>query len=976
MNRDRNLLFGVLAVQLKKVTASQLVDAAAAWAADQSRDLGSRLVEGGALSDEDRKFIDDVVDRAIKDHGGDAAATLSSFGGEEQVYHSFRGSIAVTESGGVKSVAVVEPQGEALDADGAPGVEESPGRYTHVGEHGRGAMGRVLLVHDEHLGRDIALKELLPVAGADDGSGQATPVRMATPVMARFLQEARITGQLDHPSIVPVYELGYRKDGTLYYTMKLVRGKTLAQAIKEAGTLEERLKLLPHFVDLCQAVAYAHSLGVIHRDIKPANVMVGEFGETVILDWGLAKAKDKVDIHADGMAKTLRAMSLGEEEGVHKTQYGQALGTPVYMPPEQAKGELDRIDERSDIYSLGAVLYEILTGHMPFEGDSLARIIHQVINEEPKPIDSLAARTPPDLIAICQRAMHKAQGERYQSAKELADAVQKSKLRPPKSRVRRFIQYAALFLLIFVPTAVTLANLKSERDLKRLFARLEADGISTSGGFFPADAGETARTDPTGAIYALEWQFPTYWDRVPRDTWDEVRAIIRRKQPHVLPLTSEETDLFRSVVAEYEDVLAAVGRIAEMPPTPASGAVKDWLTAGKHSWETRLPNLLGLRGCANLLACRAYLSCSEGDYDEALDCCTESVRFARHLHEVPILFTVMVRYALESIAISSFQGLPSGAPYSEERLAAFREALQGALKDDVATGLEGGLRSFVHFFKTLRTDPSAVVEALSSSASSASGSYSRLWHAAALLYGSWPLRFWCNADQMCSIEFHAQLILLCRKPYYASKEELARVIGDFPSTTFAQIRFPISSLFVGNLGRSRIVDAEREARLQQALIALALRDHRKTCGAYPQTLDALVPEYLEAVPPDPLTGTAFVYQSDEDGFTLYSAGDDGAVDLGPARRRTALTPKEAQEVIGKAGTEYKKRHGAWPDSLEALVPEFFNEMPRDWPRGQPFRYSVQYDKVEVARRDADGNPVPHGASYNSDDIVWIDSLRE
>ena len=226
-------------------------------------------------------------------------------------------------------------------------------------------MGRVLLAHDEHLGRDIALKELLPHPVSGSPGQGASPVRLAVPHVARFLQEARITGQLEHPAIVPVYELGYRRDGTLYYTMKLVRGKTLSQAIREAGSFQERMKLLSHFLDLCNAIAYAHSRGVIHRDLKPGNVMVGEFGETVVIDWGLAKAKDKEDIHAKEIADAVTAIRLGEESEAVKTVYGDAMGTPAYMSPEQAKGELDKVDERSDVYSLGAVFtnYHRLLGN-------------------------------------------------------------------------------------------------------------------------------------------------------------------------------------------------------------------------------------------------------------------------------------------------------------------------------------------------------------------------------------------------------------------------------------------------------------------------------------------------------------------------------------------------------------------------------------------------------------------------------------
>ncbi|MFC1529641.1 protein kinase [Gemmatimonadota bacterium] len=305
-----------------------------------------------------------------------------------------------------------------------PGVQEEPERYTLLGEHGRGGMGRVLLVSDTYLNRDIALKELLPEHTTVEGEAP-TPVSQSIQLTARFLQEARITGQLEHPGIVPVHELGHRKDGTLYYTMKLVRGKTLASAIREADTLNKRLDLLPHVIDLCQAIAYAHSRSVIHRDIKPNNVMVGEFGETVVLDWGLAKVKDREDVHAVELAKTVHTMHTGDDAALAQTIYGEAVGTPMYMPPEQARGELERVDERSDVYSLGAVVYELLTGEPPHQGENVAQILFTIINNPLIPVSEKTPEVPPELAAVCEKALAKDPTDRYTSAKELAEDIQR-----------------------------------------------------------------------------------------------------------------------------------------------------------------------------------------------------------------------------------------------------------------------------------------------------------------------------------------------------------------------------------------------------------------------------------------------------------------------------------------------------------------------------------------------------------------------
>ncbi len=320
-------------------------------------------------------------------------------------------------------------------------VDEHRGRYSlrdrttkeqaddeQTAELGRGGIGRVLLAFDESLGREVAIKELLPER-KQDPSGSPEPTAVAPDaVTLRFLREARVTGQLEHPNIIPVYELGQRQDGTLYYTMKVVRGRTLAAALRSCENLADRLKLLSHFVDLCQAVAYAHSRGVVHRDIKPQNVMVGEFGETVVLDWGLAKVRGQADEGAAGgdaspTGDPERPLAVLDPDQ-DLTLDGSLLGTPSFMSPEQALGRIDDVDERSDVWSLGAVLYAILTGASRHNAPTVADTVDGRFRDDQRTARWVFPDAPPELAAVCNKALSRDKAARYASAKELADDVE------------------------------------------------------------------------------------------------------------------------------------------------------------------------------------------------------------------------------------------------------------------------------------------------------------------------------------------------------------------------------------------------------------------------------------------------------------------------------------------------------------------------------------------------------------------------
>jgi len=349
--------------------------------------------------------------------------------------------------------------------------EPTSGRYRLIENFAHGGMGNVWRAEDERIRREVAYKELLP------------DIVDNREMVERFLEEAQVTGQLEHPGIVPVYELGHDSKGAPFYAMKLIQGTTMRDAIKAYHAMPPDdgfrhlafTKLLQNFIDVCHAIAFAHERGVLHRDLKPANVMLGDFGETMVLDWGLAKLIDPLDaaVAAEQTISSLSHSALTTQADVtrsketlpgthshdpshsgaqtsmtidsilgtsqHSTRHsvktdvrsrgtetlaGAILGTPHYMSPEQAQTRNSELDARSDIYSLGAILYEILTAQRPVEKGRLRTMLKQIVEGRIIPPRQHIASIPKPIEAVCMKALARRRKNRYQTAHQLVADIE------------------------------------------------------------------------------------------------------------------------------------------------------------------------------------------------------------------------------------------------------------------------------------------------------------------------------------------------------------------------------------------------------------------------------------------------------------------------------------------------------------------------------------------------------------------------
>jgi eukaryotic-like serine/threonine-protein kinase len=635
---NRNLLFGLFALHNGLIDQSALVAAFHRWVRDKNQSLADYLIDHGDLEKDCKTAVEALVALHQKDDGQSLArgvvATLSRHGHvraelEQSLDPDAQAAVSLL-SAGVFPEHDRDPDATAECRDATmsyrpEGAAPSGQRFRILRFHAEGGLGAVYLAHDEELNRDVALKRIKGEPPYDPDS------------RARFVREAEITGRLEHPGVVPVYGLDQLEDGRPEYAMRFIEGESLKTAITRhhagghvaARDQESQALALPNlvrrFLDVCNAVSYAHNRGIVHRDIKPSNIMLGPYGETLVVDWGLAKPIGRPTEAVDQTEPTLRPSS---RSGGGSPTIGP-IGTPHYMSPEQASAAHDLVSFSSDIYSLGATFYCLLTGKAPIQvtGEDTAAVLAKVRAGDFRRPRELKATVSRALEAVCLKAMALKPEDRYSTARALGQDIERwladapvSVYREPFSvRVGRWVRRhkplvtaaAVLFVCAVIALCVDVVRVGRERAVAEdnfLMAREAVNRVLT----------ETAEGRLAAVPQAEELRL-----RVAKDALEFNERFLRQR-----PL---DPSVLREAALTYRKV-ANIERMLNLPKD-AVKAYGQAISLGEKLLSQFHGDAMDQLNLALTLADSGELLRTEGELGEAERTCRRAVAIADRLVE-------------------------------------------------------------------------------------------------------------------------------------------------------------------------------------------------------------------------------------------------------------------------------------------------------------------------------------------------------